>query len=1357
MNKKLLFTAAAASVLVFSAVSAYAEVSGSGNFYYRQEGNAVYVDLNGEVDLGDHSGAEVIWGFYDGDKLIKTSMFRVDSHISSFDMNETRIVLPYTPEDLSVKAFVWSDDGNCTPMADAERLSYSPQNAVEYTAEVSAIDVAWANVTMVLPTDEGMKPVNVNVGDTDIAMHVGEVVNVKIAHNGKSYKAVDYSVDESSMKKILLNDFSDKDAEELSESVLLIVNGESEGVLSNSEAAEEIEKYKSINEYSGASVIMRDNADDSKYDIVRLESYSKAEISGLERGSRSTKISLTGHLGGLNDTYTVEDDAAYVYNKNGKLLSLNELMVGDTVYVRDYINSGSSGINNIIIDSDRDFVNATDEYTELNLNDIFSTLYINNSENGAQLYGALEYNGAGTPEYLDAELTLDSQSGSQTINMPLWSELSGVTFNGSAISDMNVSDAELVLKKDGIEVFRINVPVNSGEGQYITAKGKIVDTSINNDSLNDGEVSVLIDGKTYTMKTSLDINIMYEYSNLMYSVNNGEYILHSLEPIYKERVHTISSDDIINKYSSDMITNHCIPLFEDGDAVGGYKLSDKVRLFVNGEETYASDENARIYLADNIKENIYLVDEVNPDSVGEGFGIIDYIFVDYMSEAVVDSLSITDNTNTLFFTHASSDVYSFRIKWDPSTVNVRVFKDGQEIGIEDIKKNDVVSIKYDISEGFENSGYYDVYVTSSSISGKVDAVDYEKNAVTVDGTEYLCSNLSLASEYDLHVVYNFYLNKNGYISYGEEDLSKRNYGMVTGMFVADGSEFATVQYMDKFGNSKEYTCTSEEEENVFYGIALGDTRGYEHEYNAETITMSDIMSQGIENSVFSYLEYDGKIEVIEHMDSIVGGNDMRYDIESKEIGGLQMDINSTSITYINPDGTAEFVSMENLVDGEYYTAYTYDRIMRGPVLFVLITGGEIVQDPTPVNTDRCTGVVMGIYKNSYEERAYIEIANENAEIVKYQCKDAEEENKFYTVFRGEDPADGVVEYDGKIHTHDYVVNNGLYNSVCSYSVKDGKLEFIEKHESVGGTLVYNQDGSSLGDYRIDDTVTKFVDFEDYLDKKSEKPLSLSKSNLADGSEYSAYLFDPDENGTYKYCIFVGRNDVIDSDTPISVVNGEPELVTIDGKEYAEVNVFTCGIDNYSVLFEDTTIQLSQGDIIILAVDENRVVKEYSVIVKAQPDYDVFKDSLCSTDDFMSLVNPDALLEEGSHLWKWNDERNEQTVYFGPVYVTGSNYLTLMTSKSDGISDRYYDTEEFSSLSDSNVYVYDYSLAEYGKKRVYSNGTVLPSITDSRYNPAEDEDGNINWDIVESEDIDPVWAFVRVDDFEIKDVVIYMPD
>lgn len=1354
MNKKLLFTAAAASVLVFGAVSAYAEVSGSGNFYYRQEGNAVYVDLNGDVDLGDHSGAEVIWGFYDGDKLINTSMFRVDSHISSFDMNETRIVLPYTPENLAVKAFVWSDDGNCTPMADAEKLSYAPQNAVEYRAEVSAIDVASGNVTMKLPTDEGMKSVTVNVGDTDLAMHVREVVNVKLTYDGNAYKAVDYSVDESSMKKILLNDFSDKDAEELSSSVSLIVNGESEGVLSNSEAADEIEKYKSINEYSGASVMLRDNADDSKYDIVRLESYSKAEISGLERNSTSTKISLTGYSGDLNDTYTVEDDAAYVYNKNGKLLSLNELMVGDTVYVREYTNSGS-GINNIIIDNDRDFVNVSDEYTELNLNDIFSTLYINNSANGAQLYGALEYNGAGTPEYLDAELTLDSQSGSQTINIPLWSELSGVTFNGSTISDMNVSGAELVLKKDGIEVFSTNVPVNSGAEQYITAKGKIVDTSINNDSLNDGEVSVLIDGKTYTMKTSLDINIMYEYSNITYSVNNGEYILQSVEPIYKERVHTISSDDIINKYSSDMITHHCIPLFEDGDAVGGYKLSDDVRLFVNGEETYASDRNAQIYLADNIKENIYLVDEVNPDSVDEGMGVIDYIFVDYMSEAVVDHLSIMDDANILFFAQASSDVYFYRIKWDPSTVNVRVFKDGQEIGIEDIKKNDVVSIKYDISEGFENSDYYDVYVTSSSISGKVDAVDYEKNAVTVDGTEYLCSNLSLASEYDLHVVYNFYLNKNGYISYGEEDLSKRNYGMVTGMFVADGSEFATVQYMDKFGNSKEYKCTSEEEENVFYGIALGDTRGYEHEYNAETITMSDIMSQGIENSVFSYLEYDGKIEVIEHMDSMMGGDDMNYDIKSKKIGGLQMDINSTSITYISPDGTAEPVSMENLVDGEYYTAYTYDRIMQGPVLFVLITGGEIVEDPTPVNTDRCTGVVMGIYKNSYEERAYIEIANENAEIVKYQCKDAEEENKFYTVFRGEDPDDGVVEYDGKIHTHDYVVNNGLYNSVCSYSVKDGKLEFIEKHESVGGTLVYNQDGSSLGDYRIDDTVTKFVDFEDYLDKKSEKPLSLSKSNLADGSEYSAYLFDPDENGTYKYCIFVERNDVIDSDTPISVVQGEPELVTIDGKEYAEVNVFTCGIANYSVLFEDTTIQLSQGDIIILAVDENRVVKEYSVIVKAQPDYDVFKDSLCSTDDFMSLVNPDALLEEGSHLWKWNDERNEQTVYFGPVYRSTDHSLLLITSKNDGISDLYSDTKEF--VVDQNTNVYEYSYGAKPGAGVRVSNSTFTSISDAYIRPAEDDDGNIIWDKIESENLSPVWAFVRADDFEIKDVVIYMPD
>ena len=83
------------------------------------------------------------------------------------------------------------------------------------------------------------------------------------------------------------------------------------------------------------------------------------------------------------------------------------------------------------------------------------------------------------------------------------------------------------------------------------------------------------------------------------------------------------------------------------------------------------------------------------------------------------------------------------------------------------------------------------------------------------------------------------------------------------------------------------------------------------------------------------------------------------------------------------------------------------------------------------------------------------------------------------------------------------------------------------------------------------------------------------------------------------------------------------------------------------------------------------------------------------------------------------------------------------------------TEEF--VVDQNTNVYEYSYGAKPGAGVRVSNSIFSSISDAYIRPAEDNDGNIIWDKIESENLSPVWAFVRADDFEIKDVVIYMPD
>lgn len=1346
MNKKGLWVAAAITLVISGGLTAHAQAEGNDNFYYHQEGNAVYVNLSGVMELDNQDGSEVIWGFYDGGKLIKTSMMQFDSLIKSFEMKETCIVLPYEPENLEVKAFVWSDDGKCIPVSVSAKLSDAPADSIEFTAQVLTVNLPEDSIMMIMPTDEGSELVSIDVGNTDIAMHVNETVNIKVARDGNGYRVASYTVAEDNIKKVLLSEYTDE-GEMADNNFALYVNRCYEGIFSGSELSNALEELKGRNQYDGSELTFIDTTGNGKYNTVMAYVYSKAEIAGIEKQNDNVKISITDYTADIASEYTVDAETLCVYNNKGQLLSINEAVVGDTVYV---MNKDHDNIESIIIDSDRGFAQTSEGYVSPEVKDITPMLYIRNSSDRAEILGELEYESEGTPVYVDAELTLNTENGTETVNIPLWSNAERIAFDGS-VSQNTVLSAELRFSLNGDELSKTSVPVVGESEVPINARGKIVGTSRNNDSLANDEVSVLIDNSTYTMKTQLDIKAMYEYSELMYTEDNGEYTLLSAVPVYFDRMHIITADDILKDYSYGMLGIGCIPTVEYKGKIYGYEINDHVRLFVNGTEVGATDETLEKYLAYNPYENIYLVDEVDPASIGSGYGCIEYIFVDYYAEGTVDSISSTDLLSRIYLKQNSDDISGSRVEWDPSSENVHIFKDGKEISISDINENDVISVAYDVRNRFADSDYYDIYVTSNKISGVVEGGDTNNNTLIIDGVEYRCCDYMYAGNHDIHAKYNFYLNKNGYISYSEEDLSSRNYGVITGMYIADGEEFATVQYVDKLGNTNEYKCMSEDQENDFYYIATG---GREFGYDGETVTASDIISIGIDDSVFTYFDLDDGIEIREHLSSR-GGEEIEYNANANKIGSYQIDKNITSLIYVDETGAAKKISYQELVNEGIYTAYAYDKTDTEAYMFIMITAGELTEPAEEVNIDKDEGIVIGMRKITGEDFARVTLLDSNAEEKAYECKDSDEENKFFTIYNGKDPAEGVLEYDGGTYYIDYVKVNGMHKSVCSYSVKADKLELIGYLEPVGGYFAYNETDHTFGEYSIDKDTAKFVDVTSYYDTGFSEPVTIPVSALVDGGEYQVYLFAPDENGVYSYGLFTVSERVIDCDTPISVIQSVPEKVTVDGKDYLSAYVCTTGMDNNYVLFEDTDAQLNEGDIIIYVLNSSGIAEDYEVVFRADQDYDALAERVYANDNFTSVIEQSAFAEEGGNSWKWNDSNGNHEVYFGPVYemykFNGS--LRLIVSKQDGVSKWYSDVNDFTLTSFANSYVCDYTKKPDSGERVYTS--EVSSISSSIYHGAEDDDENIFWDQVKEIGISPVFAFVRTDNGDVTEIVYYM--
>lgn len=389
--------------------------------------------------------------------------------------------------------------------------------------------------------------------------------------------------------------------------------------------------------------------------------------------------------------------------------------------------------------------------------------------------------------------------------------------------------------------------------------------------------------------------------------------------------------------------------YADGDYVGAgkfyvrennkttsYKLADDVVMFVNGVKVADTDADVNkaidTFVKGNTTSDVTLIDTPASDSTTTD-GYYDQIMVDYYATAVVDSVEgeadddITINFDA-FYGKDLDDVVtesSMDVDLTNEDKTYTFSKDGAAIDPKELAQDDVLSIKYDVSEGnsFANSNFYDVLVSSKTDAGKcttrskdktIGEDDYYK--YTVNGTVYKVADTQVG-DLKSGTEYTVYLDVFGRIASVEEGLDSKKFAILENAWEANGNDVEKVKLILPDGSDKEFEvkdtlATGSDDWNTIKGyVAKNDTTN---------------KKPGAQDRVVEYKTSGEKISYIkkETAKANEDGNG-EYKANSDKIGKFTISTEATSFIDASDIDDIKSMSVSTLKDGNSYTAYFFNK------------------------------------------------------------------------------------------------------------------------------------------------------------------------------------------------------------------------------------------------------------------------------------------------------------------------------------------------------------------------------------------------------------------------------------------------
>ncbi|MGM9937395.1 MAG: hypothetical protein ACI38A_08625, partial [Candidatus Ornithomonoglobus sp.] len=398
------------------------------------------------------------------------------------------------------------------------------------------------------------------------------------------------------------------------------------------------------------------------------------------------------------------------------------------------------------------------------------------------------------------------------------------------------------------------------------------------------------------------------------------------------------------------------------------------------------------------------------------------------------------------------------------------------------------------------------------------------------------------------------------------------------------------------------------------------------------------------------------------------------------------------------------------------------------------------------------GIVVAMYQEADNDYPTVQLITADGEPVGYECKDMDEANSFYNFVT--DSYSGF-ETGGFTRTDiaDRIING---QTVCTYSLTDGRIELDKSLYAAGGeALEFKASSCKLGSYQLNDIATRVIDMEEYAGGDSDRAYAMQISDLADGSEYTVYLFDKNSNGVYRFAMVLSGAHSLKPTDSFAVVQRVAGEANINGTDCVRLEIAKDGEENINLYVEEDNFTLEEGSVFVYFQRHNGYVEygDYCVIMTPESSYasisentlakEWFSDGLGGTKDI--TVRGEQIKEiaySGQPSYS-----GDYWLYFGPVHIANDKFIEICTGQAGGLTDTYSDVIDFTISDDIVSYIYDYSRGEGGRVSV----DELRSSPVSRFDGAYADD-SIDWSAAAEKGIEPDYVLAKVRDGKLTELV-----
>ncbi len=438
--------------------------------------------------------------------------------------------------------------------------------------------------------------------------------------------------------------------------------------------------------------------------------------------------------------------------------------------------------------------------------------------------------------------------------------------------------------------------------------------------------------------------------------DDDEYTILSITPAAANKSITLAAEDFIEDDSTETKL-----YFRPAGATRGsnkYDIADEVTIYVNGvEDEYMTvdgvadangdydDTSVKGYLLNHKTASVTLQKVTNPGSTNSSTKY-SVIMISSYATAVVDDVVEKSTTTAINFKDSSNGKSKLTIEKEDETYTYSFTLDGEEIAVEDLQENDVLSISYNSVEGWDNSRFFDVIVTRNFVEGvRCSGVNSKGDEYTIGGEKYAIAD-GMALSIDPSTTYNLYLDHFGNIAAADVNSVNKNYGILKNIYKKAGGDYIA-QVINKEGVEVEYKVDDKNVDTYKAYLTTYDASENSADYTGANETKLDMYpEQVIEYTVASStnkitiknsVDENGAIQQLKKVEST--GD---FKASASKIGSIKVSDATVIIDISNVNNKDEYkvVTVDTLTDGEEYTVVGYDKSSSDSTYrFVLITDG----------------------------------------------------------------------------------------------------------------------------------------------------------------------------------------------------------------------------------------------------------------------------------------------------------------------------------------------------------------------------------------------------------------------------------